>query len=59
MRRTGLSNSGQSKPSRVASFKRNFLRRVARATPGYRVEEADCSRRERTALTIRALWTGM
>jgi hypothetical protein len=26
---------------------------------GYRVEDADCSRCERTALTIRALWTGM
>ena len=27
--------------------------------PGYRVEEAECSRCDRTALTIRALWTGM
>lgn len=29
------------------------------ATPGYRVEEADCSQCERTTVTIRALWTGM
>jgi hypothetical protein len=29
------------------------------ATPGYRVEESDCSNCERTTLTIRALWTGM
>jgi hypothetical protein len=29
------------------------------ATPGFRVEEADCSRCEQTTLTIRALWTGM
>jgi hypothetical protein len=28
------------------------------ATPGYRVEEGDCSNCERTTLTIRALWTG-
>jgi hypothetical protein len=29
------------------------------ATPGYRVEEGDCSNCERTTMTIRALWTGM
>jgi hypothetical protein len=29
------------------------------ATPGYRVEEADCSNCERTTQTIRALWTGL
>jgi hypothetical protein len=29
------------------------------ATPGYRVEEGDCSNCERTTLTIRALWTGL
>ena len=29
------------------------------ATPGYRVEEAECSQCERTTLTIRTLWTGM
>jgi hypothetical protein len=27
--------------------------------PGYRVEEVECDRCERTALTIRMLWTGM
>ncbi len=27
--------------------------------PGYRVEEADCSRCQRTAITIRLLWTGI
>jgi hypothetical protein len=26
--------------------------------PGYRVEDADCSRCEQTTLTIRTLWTG-
>jgi hypothetical protein len=27
--------------------------------PGYRVEEVECSRCDRTALNIRALWMGM
>jgi hypothetical protein len=29
------------------------------ATPGYRTEQADCSRCGQTTLTIRALWTGL
>lgn len=33
--------------------------RALASDTGYRVEEADCSRCDRTALTIRALWTGM
>ena len=29
------------------------------SSPDYRVEEVECSRCERTALTIRKLWTGL
>ena len=29
------------------------------ATPGYRVEEGECSNCKRTTVTVRSLWTGL